>query len=65
MKPKKCLFKTCKIYFYKYVKEGTMDKDVTLGTYLINSAVHFRDEYPNCDFWIKTKQIVPKYANLD
>jgi hypothetical protein len=53
--------------FYTFVRTGSLPqgKDRTQGTYLVCSEIRTQKDYPNCDFWKNTKNIVPTYANLD
>ena len=45
----------------------TMSMAVNLMTLMltVNSEIATQRNYPNCDFWKNTKNIVPTYANLD
>ena len=53
--------------FYTFVRTGTLPKgkDMSQGMYTVNSEIATQRNYPNCDFWKSTKNIVPTYANLD
>jgi carboxylesterase type B len=53
--------------FYTFVKTGKlpMDKDLTLGMYIVDDKIVTQRNYPKCDFWKKAQNIVPTYANLN
>lgn len=53
--------------FYTFVRTGTLPqgKDMSQGMYTINAEITTQRNYPNCDFWKNTRNIVPTYANLD
>ena len=54
--------------FYTYVRTGELpqgNRDMSQGMYMVNSQITSQKDYPNCDFWKSTKNIVPSYANLD
>ena len=54
--------------FYTFVRTGELpqgNRDMSQGMYMVNSEISSQKDYPNCDFWKNTKNIVPSYANLD
>jgi hypothetical protein len=54
--------------FYTFVRTGQLpqgNRDMSQGMYMVNSEITSQKDYPNCDFWKNTKNIVPSYANLD
>ena len=54
--------------FYTFVRTGELpqgNRDMSQGMYMVNSQITSQKDYPNCDFWKNTKNIVPSYANLD
>ena len=53
--------------FYEFVRTGELpqNKDVSQGMYTVDAEITTQKDYPNCDFWKNTKNIVPTFANLD